>query len=228
MADLHLDRRVERAADEVLHALEQNADVDGMHPEILPPGKREQPLHERRCPAGCLKSSIDQPLRRVVWRQSPAQQVEVADHRSEQVVEVVGDAAGQLSKRLKLLRLVKLGERKLVVARAFLDARLERLVGISQPLLALLECFEAGARVILAKARPERCRARLTSVVGWNGRSRNVTLPSASSRRPRLGIALESSALAREKDERQIRPFWLSARSMLRGGADRGRAVPPR
>jgi hypothetical protein len=49
-------------------------------------------------------------------------QIEVADHGGEQIVEVVGDAAGQLAERFELLRLVQLGERKLVLPGALLDA----------------------------------------------------------------------------------------------------------
>ena len=39
MTDLHLDCRAERAADEVVHALEQSPDVDRAHLQILAPGE---------------------------------------------------------------------------------------------------------------------------------------------------------------------------------------------
>src|SRR5947209_9582135 len=115
MADLHFNRGIDRAADEVFHAVEQRADVDRSDPEVLPPRESQQPLHEGSGAARRLEAGVDQPLRTVVGRQAPAQEVEVSNYRRQQIVEVVCDTAGQLPERLQLLSFVELGEGKLMV-----------------------------------------------------------------------------------------------------------------
>ena len=154
MADLHFDRRVERAADEVPHAVEQRADVDRADGEVLPAGEGEQALDQGSRAARGLQAGVDQALRVAVGLQPPPQQVEVADHRRQQIVEIVRDAAGQLAERLQLLRFVQLGERELVIAGALLDPRLQRFIGRAQPLFALLQRLRAArARHIGGAAR---------------------------------------------------------------------------
>ena len=74
-----------------------------------------------------------------------------------------------------------------------------------------------SSRRLASRARASYCRrrprsaacARLTRVVGWNGRSRKVTLPSVSSKRLAAGIALEPAAALRQQDEGKVRPFRL-------------------
>ena len=229
VADLDLDRRIERAADQVVHALEQSADVDRPRSEILPPREGEQPLHQCRRAARRLQRGVDQPLSTRRSRQAPTQQIEVADDRGEQVVEVVGDAAGQLAERLQLLRLVQLGERKLVVRAC---APTTRASSVS------FACGAAprSAGALRGRARASYCRrrarsaarARLTRVVGWNGRSRKVTLPSASSSAPPLGIALEPAAAGASAARREGRTIPAARRSSRTARAGRGRAALPR
>jgi hypothetical protein len=63
-----------------------------------------------------------------VLGQALLQQRQTAEHRHQQIVEIVRDAAGQPADGVHLLRLEQLRERGLALARALLDALLELLV----------------------------------------------------------------------------------------------------
>ena len=65
----------------------------------------------------------------LVARQRAPQQVGVAAHDHQKVVEIVRDATGELAETLELLHLVKLSERDLTLAGALLDALLELEIG---------------------------------------------------------------------------------------------------
>ena len=76
--------------------------------EGLPAGEGEQPADERPGAVGGLQRPLDQPLLARSAEAAALEDVEAADDRRQEVVEVVGDAAGQLAQRLHLLRLAKL------------------------------------------------------------------------------------------------------------------------
>ena len=149
----NLDRRIERPADQIGHAVEQRADVDRARLKVLAARESEQALDQRRRPARRLKRGVDQAMRLVVGRQPAAQQVEVADDRGQQIVEIVRDAAGQLAERLELLRLVELGQREFMLPGPLLDPGFERLVG---------QCAGAPRSPASAssRARASYCRRR--------------------------------------------------------------------
>ena len=82
---------------------------------------------------GALHRAIDQPLQARIVRQTLAQQIEVAHHGHQQIVEVVRDAAGKLADGFHLLRLTQLflrllarGHRLDQIGRPLLDALLQR------------------------------------------------------------------------------------------------------
>jgi hypothetical protein len=77
------------------------------------------------------------------------QQVERACDRSEEIVEIVGDAPGKLSEGLQLLDLVKLRNRRLMLGGSFFDAPL-KVFG------EVVELDEAGSRFILATPGTKR------------------------------------------------------------------------
>ena len=165
-----------------------------------------------RAVAACSASAISRVTRRSAARRR-LQQIEIADDRGQQIVEVVRDAAGQLAQRLQLLRLVQLGERDLVLARALLDPRFEGLVrGRSRSSLCCSSSSRARASYCRRRPRSADC-ARLTKVVGWNGRSRKVTLPSTSRQPPGVGIALQPAAALGQQDERESPTIPAARRS---------------
>lgn len=73
----------------------------------LTPCKGQQALHQRPCPLGRLGGAGDQPLLARTAQPLLLQQVERADDRGEQIVEVMRHAPGQLAHRLHLLRLAE-------------------------------------------------------------------------------------------------------------------------
>ena len=85
---------------------DQLVDVDGLRIERLPPREGQKPLRQSRSAAGALHGVIGHAAQpRGVAREPALEKLDVADDDGEQVVEVVGDAAGELTDGLHLLRL---------------------------------------------------------------------------------------------------------------------------
>ena len=169
------DGRPDRAGDQIAHAAEQGGRYRPL--AVCSVCRRAKP--SRRWTSVLARSAACSALRsRRADRASSSaycllQQVERAGDRGQQIVEVVRDAAGQLAERLELLRLVELRDRRFVLGGALLDPLLE--VG------GELVQSSSRARASYCRRRPRSADwARLTRVVGWNGRSRKVTLPSSS------------------------------------------------
>ena len=73
--------------------------------EFLLAGKREQPLGQRCAAAGALHGAVQKPANFGVLPQPFREKVEVADHRHEEIVEVVCHTADELAEGLDFLRL---------------------------------------------------------------------------------------------------------------------------
>ena len=101
------DERADRAAQHLDHAVDQLRDVHRGRVQVLLPREGEQALRQRGAALGSLDRAVDQAARRVVVAQPFAQQLQVAEHGRQQVVEIVRDAAGELADRLHLLRLAE-------------------------------------------------------------------------------------------------------------------------
>ena len=106
-------------------------DIDRLRPQLLTPRESEHALGQRRAALGALDRAVDQAQQRRIVGQSFAQQLEIAEDRHQQIVEVVRDAAGQLAEALQLLHLVHLRQRRLALARALLDALLQLGIGLA-------------------------------------------------------------------------------------------------
>ncbi len=76
--------------------------------QILLARKGQQPLGERCAALRALQCAIDQATEPRIVGQALAQQIEVAHHSHQKIVEVMRDAAGELADRLHLLRLTQL------------------------------------------------------------------------------------------------------------------------
>ena len=88
---------------------DQRVEIDEDGLQHLPPAVGEELAGEARGPFGGLHDLLDPAARRVRGGELPQQDVTVADDHAHQVVEVVGDAAGQAAERLALLGLDQLG-----------------------------------------------------------------------------------------------------------------------
>ncbi len=97
--------RPDRALQEVGHPAHQPGEVDRLGLQVLAPGEGEHALRQRRAALGTLDGVVEQAQQAGVLGQALAQEFEAAQHRHQQVVEVVGDAAGELAHRLHLLGL---------------------------------------------------------------------------------------------------------------------------
>ena len=132
--DLDADALAERAVEQVGHAADQLAAVDALGQQRLGPGEGQQAAGQRGGAGRALHRIVevhhDLAARAVEAAQG---KVDAADDHRQHIVEVVGDAAGQLADRLHLLDLAKLGFGRL----ALVGLGLERLVGLPQLLGAL-------------------------------------------------------------------------------------------
>ena len=127
------DARPQRPLQQIDHALDQGAQIDRHRAQILLPRERQQPLRQRRAALGALQRAVDQPVQPRIVGDALAQQIEIAHHRHQQIVEVVRDAAGELADGLHLLRLPQLllrlfarGDFLHQIGGALLDALFER------------------------------------------------------------------------------------------------------
>ncbi len=84
-------------------------------------------------------------------------EVDPADHHREHIVEVMGDAAGQLADRFHLLHLAKLGLGRLALDRF----GLQRLVGFPQLLGALADRLFQRPAHARTRFRPHAARRRI-------------------------------------------------------------------
>ena len=84
------------------------ADVDRVGLQRLAAGEGEQPLDQLGALLGGAAGHADDLPVLLLERQPPLDQAEAAEHRGEQIVEIVGDAAGQLADRVHLARFEQL------------------------------------------------------------------------------------------------------------------------
>ena len=110
----------------------KRAQIDRHRAQILLTRERQQTLGQRRAALGALHGAVDQPMQPRIVRHALAQQIEIAHHGHQQIVEVMRDAAGELADGLHLLRLAQLLLRLLAggdflhqIGRALFDALLE-------------------------------------------------------------------------------------------------------
>jgi hypothetical protein len=92
-------------ADQVAHVEDQACDVDRARLQRLSARKSQQALDQQLGPFGRLQRHIDQPKLSRVVRAAPVEQIEAADDRRQEIVEIVGDPSHELAHRLQLLRL---------------------------------------------------------------------------------------------------------------------------
>ena len=108
MHDLQLDRSTDEPAQQVRELGQRVGDVEHLGLQGLLAREGEELAHEVRRAVGVLPDLHDIGKRRIARLVAQQQQVAEADHRGQQVVEVVRDAAGKLADGLHLLRLGEL------------------------------------------------------------------------------------------------------------------------
>ena len=128
----------------------------GRGSQRLAAGEGQQALRQRRAALGALHGAVDQPVGGRIGRQPLAQQLEIAQHRGQEIVEVVRHAAGELADRFQLLHVAKLllgagalGDLRqqlvmgmLKLGGALGDPAFELVVGLLQAQLALAQILE--------------------------------------------------------------------------------------
>ena len=122
--------------------------------------------------------------------------IDIAGDDGQQIVEIVGDAAGQLADRLHLLRLAKRFFGLLAVGDRGGDPRLQRLVQLAQCLLGELAVADLALRGLVEPGIVDRDRR----LAGDPDQQLLVTLGEAG----RLLVAEEQAAdhLAGARDDR--------------------------
>ena len=225
-AGLDVDPLADRAVDQLEHVLDQLGRRHRFRQQRLGAGEGEQAAGEGggagRALHRIVEVEFDLAARAV---QLAPGEVEPADDDRQHVVEIVGDAAGQLADRLHLLDLAQLGLGRGALGRL----RLEPLVGVAKLARAFLHrLIELHARASTrrrpraAPARPRERRGRRGRRArprrrrsGWRasrairyrcrrGRRSPASRASAASRLVRSAVAI-SSSLARSAGKRRRR-----------------------
>src|SRR5262249_31282748 len=103
-----MDRGPERASNKVAHAGHKPRHIDAPWSKILPPREAKKALRQGGTALGALNGAIDESAHAPVGRRMLAEQVEVDENHCQEIVEVMGNTAGQLADGLHLLTLVEL------------------------------------------------------------------------------------------------------------------------
>ncbi len=103
-----MNQPAEGVGEEVRNRLPQRTKLDRVGLQPLPPGKGEQLTNELAPLFGRALGHAQDALLFLGELGPPFEQAQAADHRREQVIEVVRDPAGQFADRVHLLRLDEL------------------------------------------------------------------------------------------------------------------------
>ena len=99
------DRFAEGAAQEFGHVADEAGEIDDLRVQGLTAGKGEELARQLGGAVGAVDRVSDRALSAIVARRGALQELEVAADHLQQVVEIVGDTAGQLAHRFHALRL---------------------------------------------------------------------------------------------------------------------------
>ena len=127
--------------------------MDGLGVQLLPPRKGEHALGQHGATLGTLNGILEERLEFRIVGQALAHQFETAEHRHQEIVEVMGDAAGQVPDRLHLLRLQ------------------ERLAGLLQLLLRLFALGDVSGDLRVSNDRARIVADRVDDDVRPKARS---------------------------------------------------------
>jgi hypothetical protein len=171
--ETHLDpeRWAQRPLKQIRHAAHEFGDVDRFLIEFLVSREREHALGQGLASLRALHGVFKQRRAFGVVGQALAQKLETAEHRGQQVVEIMGDAAGELADRFHLLRLTE-------ISRAFSSFSYASLRSVM-------------SRVILAKPTifPSRRMASMTTCAHKREPSLRTRQPSASNFPSRAAVS---------------------------------------
>ena len=101
--DVQVERGTQRLVEQVLHAQHQGGDVDGLPLQFLAAREGQHALGERGAAARALDGVADEAVDLRVVGKALLDELQTSQDRHQQVVEVVGDTAGELADRLQLL-----------------------------------------------------------------------------------------------------------------------------
>ena len=90
-----------------LSTFESLGQLNGLRLNALPPGESEQLARQRCSPLGSRLNGLQSP-KRFFARDVLSDRVNASRNDHQQIVEVVGDAAGELTERIQFLRLGEL------------------------------------------------------------------------------------------------------------------------
>ena len=106
--DTQEDVLANQAAEDVLGFPNDAVDVNHLRRQHRPPAECQQTLRERRGTMSGVGNRAHIAAERIVWRQPVEKNSAIAGDDSQQIVEIVRDAAGKLADGFHLLRLTQL------------------------------------------------------------------------------------------------------------------------
>jgi hypothetical protein len=115
--DVDADLLAERGAQQRKHLFDRNRQIEGAKLQRLDARKRQQPLHQIGTAQRRLQCIVENGFEFRAVAGLVDRKLEIADHAGQQIVEIVGDAAGQLADRFHLLGLHELACHRTPLAR---------------------------------------------------------------------------------------------------------------
>ena len=110
-----IDVLADQSSQHPLDVGDHRVEVDGLRLQQLPPSEGEQLPHELGGPISCARDLLGVATEPVAGFEALEQELAVARDRGQQVIEVVGDAAGEPADGLQPLRLEQLGLERLAL-----------------------------------------------------------------------------------------------------------------
>jgi hypothetical protein len=152
----HLDPLAQRPVEQVGHAADQRVEVDHLGLERLAAGEGEQLPGQRRGPARRLDHRLGEADSLLLGDAGPAQHVGRALDDGQEIVEIMGDAAGELAERLHLVGLAQL----LLGLAALDDLDLQFGIGVGERVGPLLQFAVGPLERVLGEAEHRHHQSR--------------------------------------------------------------------
>ena len=231
---------VDQTAQQFLELLHQRIDVDQLRLQHLPAAEREQLSRERRRALPGRLNLQQIRTQRILLRDLVEDQVAIAENRGQQIVEVVGHSACELTDRLHLLRLAELlfepaplrdvasvdhdaADRRIVEA---VDADAvhdsPRAIRVMEPHL----CVDRRARVAESLHQPGADQIAILGVQEVEDRAAHQLLRGPSQVTLRRGAEIGDAALGVDQQQRIGAVLDERAKAFF-AGAERGLGLPP-
>ena len=189
-----------------MHALHEFGEIDNFGLERLPAPEGKQSRDKGLGPLSRLHRTVNQSRGALIGAHFTGEELERGHDWRQQIVEVMRNAAGQLTERFKLAHFVQLRDSDFPLGSSLLDAFLKLLVEDAQLSLRGVPLRQQGLRRALPSTRSQcgshradqGCRMKRSFESGYIAEMPNM-----------IDVGDANSASSREQNDWQVRPRRL-------------------